>query len=395
VVLTCAGAVLLLSLGIRQSFGLFLWPISMDRGWSRETVAFALALQNLIWGLAQPFAGALADRYGAAKVLVAGGLAYSGGLVLMALAESPLGFGIGAGALIGLGQSGAGFGVVLGAVGKSFPEKDRGVALGIVSAAGSIGQFVMLPGAQELIDGLGWSGALLAFAALSLAIVPLAAATARAAHLPRAADAAASDTLATALARAAAHPGFWLLSGSVFVCGFQTAFIMNHLPAYLVDCGRPARDGMAALALIGAFNIAGNYAAGWLGNVFPKRLILAAIYALRAAGIVAFVALPVSAAAVWIFSALMGATWLATIPLSTALVAQVFGVRYLSTLFSIVFLGHQIGSFLGVWLGGAVFDATGSYLAMWTSAAALGAVAALVCLPINERAVPMVRELRA
>jgi len=396
VVLACAGAALLLSLGIRQSFGLFLLPISMAHGWGREVVALALALQNLVWGFAQPFAGALADRYGAARVLIAGGLAYAAGLAIMALAGSPLEFGLGAGLLVGLGQSGAGFGVVLGVVGKSFTDKNRSLALGCVGAAGSFGQFAMLPGAQALIDTLGWAGALLALAALALAIVPLGCALGAAARWrPQPEAAGASDSLRAALSRAAAHPGFWLLSASVFVCGFQTAFIMNHLPAYLVDRGLSAHDGMTALALIGAFNIAGSYAAGWLGGIYPKRLVLAAIYLLRAAGIMTFVVLPVSAWTLWIFASLMGAAWLGTIPLSNALVAQVFGVRYLATLFSLVFLAHQIGSFLGVWLGGAVFDAAGSYAAVWAIAGALGLLAALVCLPIDESAAPLAQRRHA
>ena len=390
VVLACAGAILLLVLGVRQSFGLFLWPICTDRGWSRETFSFAIALQNLTWGFAQPFAGALADRYGAAKVLVAGGVAYSAGLVMMALAGTPASFGTGAGLLIGLGQSGAGFGVVLGVVGKSFPEKSRSFALGIAGTVGSFGQFAMVPGAQALIDALGWAGALLSFAAITMLIVPLGVAAGTAVRrLAAAPETGPQQSLGAALAQAASHPGFWMLSASVFVCGFQTAFIMNHLPAYLIDRGFDAKDGMTALALIGAFNIIGSYVAGWLGGIYAKRLVLAAIYLFRAAGIAAFVLLPISGWTLWLFAAGMGAAWLGTIPLSNALVAQVFGVRYLSTLFSIVFVAHQVGSFLGVWMGGAAFDATGSYAAVWTMAIALGAIAALVCLPIDERAVPL------
>jgi MFS family permease len=395
VVLACGGAVLLITLGIRQSFGLFLWPICTDRGWGRETVSLALALQNLMWGFAQPFAGALADRFGAGKVFVAGGLAYAGGLVMMALAQSPLEFGLGTGALIGLAQSCAGFGVVLAVVGRSFPEKSRSWALGAVGAAGSFGQFAMLPGAQALISSFGWSNALLGFAVLAFAIVPLGVAMAGAAERSRVADTTASESMGAALARAGTHPGFWMLSASIFVCGFQTAFIMNHLPAYLIDRGLTANDGMTALALIGAFNIIGSYVAGWLGGFWSKRLVLATVYALRAAGIAAFVLLPISNWSLWIFAALMGAAWLGTIPLSNALVAQLFGVRYLATLFSIVFVAHQVGSFLGVWLGGAVFDATGSYGAIWATAALLGVVGALICLPIDERPVPAAEQRSA
>ncbi len=395
-VLACGGTILLLVLGIRQSFGLFLLPISMDRGWGREVVAFALALQNLVWGIAQPFAGALADRYGATGVLVAGGLLYFAGLLVMALAQSPVEFGLGAGLLIGLAQSGAGFGVVLGVVGRAFPEDKRSFALGVAGALGSFGQFAMLPGAQALINAWGWAGALFGFAALALAVVPLGAAlgAAAVAQTPaRPADA--RESLGAALGSAATHPGFWMLTASVFVCGFQTAFIMNHLPAYLIDKGLGAREGMTALALIGAFNVIGSAAAGWLGGIFPKRLVLASIYALRAAGIAVFVVLPISAWTLWIFAAGMGIAWLGTIPLSNALVAQVFGVRYIATLFSIVFLGHQIGSFLGVWAGGAVYDATGSYAVVWIAAAALGLIAALICLPIDEASLQLPRAKRA
>lgn len=389
-VLACGGAVLLLSLGMRQSFGLFVLPISMHHGWGRGAVAFALALQNLVWGMVQPAAGALADKFGAGRVLIAGGVLYAAGLATMALAETTTQFGIGAGVLIGLGQSGAGFGVVLAVVGRAFSEERRSLALGIAGAAGSFGQFAMLPIAQTLISGFGWLNALLGFAALALLIVPLGVMLAAAAGAqPPAAGAAASETLAQAISSAAGHPGFWLLSMSVFVCGFQTAFIMNHLPAYLIDRGFSAHDGMTALALIGAFNIVGSFAAGWLGGFCAKRKVLAAIYALRAAGIAAFVLLPASNWTLWLFAAGMGAAWLGTIPLSNALVAQIFGVRYLGTLFSAVFLGHQIGSFLGTWLGGVAFDATGSYGAMWMAAAALGVVGALACLPIDERALPV------
>jgi MFS family permease len=387
VVLACGAAILLVSLGIRQSFGLFLWPICSDRGWGRETVSLALALQNLMWGFVQPFAGAFADRYGAGRVFVAGGILYAAGLVTMALAQSPLEFGFGTGALIGLAQSCAGLGVVLGVVGKSFPEKSRSWALGAAGAGGSFGQFAMLPAAQGLIDWLGWSSALLAFAVLAFLIAPLGVAIARAAERARVEESirTALESMPAALSRAATHPGFWMLSVSVFVCGFQTAFMMNHLPAYLIDRGLSAVDGMTALTLVGAFNIVGSYLAGWLGGFWPKRLVLAGIYAARAVGIAIFLLLPISTWTLWIFSALMGASWLGTIPLSSALLAQVFGVRYLATLVSAVFVAHQVGSSLGVWLGGAVFDATGSYGAIWWSSVGLSVIAALVCLPINER----------
>lgn len=382
-VLACAGLVLMLALGIRQSFGLFLRPMSIELGWGRETFSFAIALQNLVWGLAMPFAGAIADRHGAGRVIAAGGLLYSVGLLAMAHATSPLLFNLSAGLLVGLGLSGTGFGVVLAVVARANPPERRSVAVGIAGACGSFGQFAMLPGGQGLIGMFGWVGALAAFAALAFLMIPLGGALAGR-------NAAANETtqsIGAALAEAATHRGFWLLTGSFLVCGFQTIFIMTHLPAYLVDRGLSVQEGMAALATIGLFNIAGSFAAGALGAHFSRKLLLAGVYALRAVAIALFIALPTSAASAYLFAAVMGFTWLGTVPLTNSLVGQIFGVKYLSTLFSISFLGHQLGAFAGAWAGGAIFDATGSYQAVWLASIALSVVACVLCLPIDERAI--------
>jgi MFS family permease len=383
--LACAGAILMLSIGTRQGFGLFLRPMSMDLGWGRETFAFAIALQNLVWGLAQPLTGMVADRIGAGRVLAAGGTCYAAGLVLMAYSTTGLVFDAGAGLLVGLGLSGSGYGVVLGVVGRSVAPERRSAALGLAGAGGSLGQFAMLPYSHALIAQFGWFEALLLLAASAFLIVPLGAALAGRPTRTEGRE----QSIGVALREAGAHPGFWLLTGSLAVCGFQTTFMMIHLPAYLVDRGAPAISGMTALAVIGFFNIVGSSLAGYLGDIYSKKYLLSGIYAVRAVAIATFVMLPLSDASLWTFAAAMGITWLSTIPLTNALVAQIFGVQYLSTLFSISFLGHQLGAFIGVWFGGYVFDATGSYAVVWTYAFAVSVVAGVACLPIDERAASM------
>ena len=382
VILVCGGLILMLALGTRQSFGLFLRPMSMDLGWGRETFSFAIALQNLVWGCAMPFAGAIADRYGAGRVLVAGGLAYGAGLLAMAHATTPLGFNLAAGMLVGLGLACTGFGVVMAVVARAFAPEKRSVAVGIVGACGSFGQFAMLPGAHALISGYGWLAALLVFAFMAFIMVPLGAALAGRNAAERESD----QSIGGALAEAAQHRGFWLLTASFFVCGFQTIFIMTHLPAYLVDKGLQPSEGMTALAVIGLFNIVGSYGCGALGGRYSKRLLLAWIYAIRAVAIGIFIAAPLTPAGTYLFAAVLGLTWLGTVPLTNSLVGQIFGVKFLSTLFSIAFLGHQLGAFIGAWAGGAVFDATNSYLPVWAAAIALSVLAAALCIPINERA---------
>ncbi len=382
VILACGGLILMLALGIRQSFGLFLRPMSSELGWGREAFSFAIALQNLMWGCAMPFMGAIADRYGGGRVLAAGGLAYGAGLLAMAHSTTPLGFNLAAGLLLGFGLSCTGFGVVMAVVARAFPPEKRSVAVGIVGACGSFGQFAMLPFGQALISGFGWLIALVVLGLLSFLIVPLSTALAG----RNAAEHESEQSIGAALAEAAQHRGFWLLTASFFVCGFQTIFIMTHLPAYLVDKGLSPAQGMTALAIIGLFNILGSYGCGALGARYSKRLILAWIYAIRAVAIGIFIAAPLTTAGTWLFAAVLGVTWLGTVPLTNSLVGQIFGVKYLSTLFSIAFLGHQLGAFVGAWAGGAVFDATGSYEFVWMTAIALSVVAAALCVPINERA---------
>ncbi len=380
--------VLMLSVGTRQSFGLFLQPMTLDLGWARETFGFAIAVQNIVWGLAQPFAGAVADKFGAGRVIVGGGIFYALGLMLMAYSSTSLAFDLSAGLLVGLGLSGSGFGVVMGVVGRATPAANRSAALGLVGAGGSFGQFAMLPLGQALISYFGWLSALLVLAAISLAIVPLAAALAG----RNSNTSLSTQSLPEALREAASHKGFWLLTVSFLVCGFQTLFIMLHLPAYLVDQGMSPTQGMTALALIGLFNIVGSFGCGLLGGHFSKKYLLVWLYGIRAVAITLFVALPLSVYTIWGFAIAMGLTWLGTVPLTNGLVAQIFGVKYLSTLFSIVFLGHQIGSFLGAWYGGLVYDQSGSYTTVWIFCIVLSVLAAALCLPVDERDVTGLRQ---
>ena len=383
-VLVCGAIILTLGLGIRASFGLFLQPMSTDLGWGRSHFSFAMALSNLIWGLAQPFFGAWADKQGAGRVVVVSGLLYAGGLALMPFSTTPLMLDASAGLMVGLGLSGVSFGVILGVVGRAFPPERRSLALGIASSGGSFGQFLMLPFGQLLISTLGWQTALLVLAGTIMATVPLAAAMMEG---RRPVATGAQQSLNQALREAGAHSGFWYLTAGFFVCGFQVAFISVHLPAYLVDVRMTPAVGATALALIGLFNIAGSFVAGYLGGRFSKKYLLSGIYILRAVIIALFLVLPVTPLTVYLFAAGIGFLWLGTVPLTNGLVAQIFGVRFVSMLFGIVFLSHQIGSFAGVWLGGYLFDATGSYNLVWIGSIALGVIAAILNLPIDERPV--------
>jgi MFS family permease len=371
----------MLALGIRQSFGLFLRPMTIDLGCGRAVFSFAIALQNLVWGLAMPFAGAIADRYGAGRVIAGGGVLYALGLFAMANVRDPLLFDLTIGLLVGLGLSGTGFGVVLAVVARAYPPERRSVAVGIAGAAGSFGQFAMLPLGQALIGFVGWMGALAALAALAFLMVPLGAALAG----RNAAANESTQSIGAAVAEAARHGGFWLLTGSFLVCGFQTIFIMVHLPAYLVDHGVAGGHAMGALAMIGFFNIVGSLAAGVLGARYSRKWLLFWVYAVRAVAIALFISLPITLASAYVFAAVMGFTWLGTVPLTNSLVGQIFGLKYLSTLFSIAFLGHQLGAFAGAWAGGAVYDATGAYLEVWLASIALSVVACAMCVPIDER----------
>ena len=384
-VLLCGAAIVTLSMGIRHGFGLWLQPVTMERGWSRETFAFALAVQNLAWGVAGPFAGALADRFGAFKVLLVSALLYAAGLAGMALAASGLAFTTSAGILIGIAQAGCTYAVIYGVVSRNVPEERRSWAMGVTAAAGSFGQFVMVPVASGLIGAFGWQEALLILGVGVLMIMPLAwglKEPAREAHAG-----AAQQSIVQALREAFGYRSFqWLMAG-YFVCGFQVVFIGVHLPSYLKDHGLSPQVATIALALIGLFNVIGTYAAGVLGQHYPKRYILSTIYFLRSVVIVAFLAAPLTPWSVYVFSAAMGVLWLSTVPPTNAVVAQMFGLRHFSMLGGFVFLSHQIGSFLGVWLGGKLYDATGSYDVVWTITVALGIFAALINLPVRETAI--------
>ncbi|MBU3059801.1 MFS transporter [Pseudomonas indica] len=382
-VLLGGSLILALSLGIRHGFGLFLPPMSAEFGWGREVFAFAIALQNLIWGLTQPFTGALADRLGAMRVVVVGGVLYGLGLLLMGFADSPWSLSLSAGLLIGFGLSGTTFSIILGAVGRALPPEKRSMGMGIAAAAGSFGQFIMLPGTLGLIGWLGWSSALIALGLLVALIVPLAAML-RDRPLPVQAH---EQSLGEALREASSHSGFWLLALGFFVCGFQVVFIGVHLPAYLVDQHLPAQVGTTVLALVGLFNIFGTYIAGWLGGRMSKPRLLTSLYLVRAVVIAAFIMTPLTVWSAYAFGIAMGLLWLSTVPLTNGTVATLFGVRNLSMLGGIVFLFHQIGAFLGGWLGGYLYDHTGSYDLVWQLSILLSLMAAALNWPVRERPV--------
>ncbi|HEY8878967.1 MAG TPA: MFS transporter [Roseateles sp.] len=380
-VLLCGALIVTLSMGIRHGFGFWLQPIIMERGWTRETFSFAMAVQNLAWGAAGPIAGMLADRFGAWKVLVAGGLMYALGLLLMAVTSHPLTFTLSAGVLIGIAQSGSTYAVIYGVLGRTVSPEKRSWAFGVAAAAGSFGQFVMIPIETWLISHLGWQGALWLLAGTALLIVPLALGL-RERHSTGAGTG--HQSIGQALREAFGYRSFQLLMLGYFVCGFQVVFIGVHLPSYLKDHGLGIGVSTGALMLIGLFNIFGTYAVGMLGQRLPKRYLLSGIYGLRAVAIVIFISVPLTPISVYIFAAVIGFLWLSTVPPTNAVVAQIFGAQHLSMLGGFVFFSHQIGSFLGVWLGGKLYDATGSYDVVWWLAVALGIMAMLANLPVRE-----------
>ncbi|WP_454727603.1 MULTISPECIES: MFS transporter [Cupriavidus] len=386
-VVIAAALILSAAMGIRQTFGLFLGPLSFDRGMPVTLIAFAIALHNLVWGIAQPFAGAAADRYGCARVVAFGGAAFAAGLGLAALAPSGAMLVVGMGLLVGIGISCTSFGVALTAVGRVASPAQRSMAMGIASAGGSVGQVLVVPLAQSVRAGAGVGASLYVLAGLMLLAAPLGllldkrgAAGTPPAHQPPAAP------LRAVLALACRHRGYRLLTLGFFTCGFQLAFIGTHLPGYLALCHLPANLGATALALIGLFNMAGSWACGWLGGRFRQQYVLGWLYLARGLAIAVFLLLPKSTASVMVFAAVMGLTWLGTVPLTSGLVAKVFGTRHLGTLFGLCFLSHQVGSFLGAWLGGFMFDLTGSYSAVWAATALAGLVAALLHFPIDDTA---------
>lgn len=380
-VLLCGALIVTMSMGIRHGFGFWLQPIITERGWTRETFSFAMAVQNLAWGIAGPVAGMLADRFGAWRVLIGGGLAYATGLALMAVTSHPLSFTLGAGVLIGVAQSGSTYAVIYGVLGRTVSAEKRSWAFGVAAAAGSFGQFVMIPVETWLISHLGWQGALFLLAGAALLIVPLALGV-RERHGP--ATNAGHQSIGQALREAFGYRSFQLLMLGYFVCGFQVVFIGVHLPSYLKDHGLGLGVSTGALMLIGLFNIFGTYAAGMLGQRFPKRYLLSVIYGARAVAILTFISVPLTPVSVYVFAAVMGFLWLSTVPPTNAVVAQIFGAQHLSMLGGFVFLSHQVGSFLGVWLGGKLYDATGSYDVVWWLAIALGVMAMLANLPVRE-----------
>jgi MFS family permease len=383
-VLICGAAVVTMSMGIRHGFGLFLQPMTMDRGWTRETFAFALGVQNLAWGFAGPLAGMWADRFGAFRVLVVGALLYALGLVMMAMATTGAGLTGSAGLLLGMAQAGTTYAVVYGVIARNVAPERRSWAMGITAAAGSFGQFLMVPVENGLIAGLGWQNALLILGVAALSIVPLAFGL----REPKGvATAGASQSVRSALREAFAYPSFRWLTTGYFVCGFQVVFIGVHMPSYLKDHGLSPNVATTALALIGLFNVIGTYTAGSLGQRLPKRYILSGIYALRGVAITTFVLAPLTPWSVYVFSAVMGLLWLSTVPPTNAIVAQIFGVQYMSMLGGFVFLSHQLGSFMGVWLGGKLYDSTGSYTVVWWLSVALSVMAALANLPVRESAI--------
>jgi len=386
-IIICGCAIALLGFGPRSSVGFFIKPMTQEFAWGRDVFGLALAVQNLLWGLGQPLAGAIADRFGLTRVMILGALLYAGGLVLMRYAATPASLDLGAGVLIGLGLYGCSFNLVLSAFSKLLPPEWRSFALGAGTAAGSFGQFLFAPLGVALIDNFGWETALMVFAALTLLIIPLSLAIAMPPSPSAHTAVADQQSFKTALAEAFGHRSYVLLVLGFFTCGFQLAFITVHLPAYLADRGIPAQVGGWVIAAIGLFNIIGSLGVGWLQNRLPKRYILSAIYFIRALSIVAFISFPVTPVSAVLFGAISGLTWLSTVPPTSALVALMFGTRWLATLYGFAFVSHQIGGFLGVWLGGLVFEGFGSYTPIWWLSVLFGVLSALVNLPIVEKPV--------
>lgn len=392
--IAASAAIVTLSMGVRQSFGLYLTPMVMELDISRQSFGFVLALQNLLFGAVQPFVGAYADKHGSGRVLILGALVYIAGLAVTAVASDVFGFAIGFGALVGVAMSGVTFVVTMGAVGKIVPPEKRTLAFGIVTAGGSLGQFFVVPMAQALIDGVGWRQSLNLLAVMLVLLLPLAfglmnkrgsAVAPRAEGLP----------LKQALQQAMRDRSWWLLWTGYFVCGFHVAFVGIHFPAYIVDQGLPASVGATGLALIGLFNILGSWTWGHWGGKHSKKHLLAALYALRGVSIIIFLVMPLTTFTALAFTAVFGFLWLGTVPLTNGLVAQMYGLRNLTALTGVVFFGHQIGAFLGAWLGGLLFDWTNSYDAVWIISIVLGFIAAAANLPIRQSPPPELKPLQA
>ncbi|WP_333002182.1 MFS transporter [Vibrio coralliilyticus] len=385
-------AILVICLGIRQSFGIFMMPVSDYFQTGREFFSFAIALQNLLFGVFQPFVGMAADRFGAKRIIIAGAIAYGVGLYLTSIAVEPSTLYWTLGVLVGLGLSATSYVIVLGAVAKVVPAEHAAKAFGLTTAAGSFGMFAMIPGTQMLLSDLGWQGALQGFAMLCSTMIAFALfmrAPKTAANQGHSTSEIKEDnlTLKQALKEAFAHRGYWLIHLGFFVCGFHVMFIATHLPSYLADKHLPASTAAMALAYVGVFNIFGSYFWGVMGDKFSKRHVMSALYLMRTMVIGAFVTLPVTEHTAAIFGAAIGFCWLGTVPLTSGLVRQIFGAKYLSTLYGLVFFTHQVGSFLGAWAGGRIYDYYGSYEPIWWSTVVLAFAAAIIHLPINDKPV--------
>ena len=389
-ILVCGCLIGVVTFGPRAALGLIQIPLISEFGWGRDVFSLGLAIQNLLWGIGQPFAGAVADRYGATRVLSVGAILYAAGLALMTVSSTPLSFHLTAGTLLGLGLSGSAFTIVVAAFGKLLPEEWRSMGFGVATAAGSLGQFLFAPITAMLLEAFGWRGVCLTFAAIMILVLPLSLALAApASQSPEAAAGPGQSAgIAQTIADAFHHRSYVLLVLGFFTCGFQLAFITVHLPAYMKDLGLELWVGGWTLAAIGLFNIAGSLAAGWAGNIYPKRYILAIIYLLRSVAIAGFLLLPASPVTSIIFGAMMGLLWLSTIPPTSSLVALMFGTRHMAMLFGFAFFSHQVGGFLGVWLGGILYERFGTYDPVWWGAAALGIASAVINLPIIEKAAP-------
>ena len=385
-VLIASGVILTLAMGVRHGFGFWMQPISQANGWTRETYSLALAMQNLMWGLFGPFVGMAADRFGTTRIVILGAFSYMLGLVWMALVTQATMFIAGSGIFIGLGLACTAYGAISGIIGRIAPLEKRSWAFGISSAAGSFGQFMMMPVEQNLISSLGWQNAFYLLASLVvLLMMPMAFFLREPAHQLQSGP---QQSIREAAAEAFGNRSFLCLLASYFVCGFQVVFIAVHLPAYLKDKGLiNPNAAVIALALIGLFNIFGSYYAGKLGGFLPKRYLLSTIYISRAVIISLFLLAPLSSMSVYVFAAAMGLIWLSTVPLTNGIIAGIFGVKHLSMLAGMVFFSHQLGSFLGVWLGGYLYARQGSYDTVWGITIGLGVIAALVNLPVDERAI--------
>ncbi|MGI9301318.1 MAG: MFS transporter [Gammaproteobacteria bacterium] len=386
VVLIAGCLIAMIGFGVRSGFGLFLEPMTVAQGWTRETFALAMAIQNLLWGLGLPFAGALADRFGPSWVIAAGAVLYCLGVWGMAVVDSSLGLHLTGGILTGLGVAFTAFSLALAAMARVVGPEKRSLALGLGTAAGSFGQVVFSPLSQGFISTFGWSTTLMLLAASTLVLIPLAMILSNDVDTPGSARG--DQKMVDALREAMVHRGYVLLTIGFFVCGFQIAFMTVHFPAYVKDIGFDPRVGAYSIALVGLFNIVGSFLSGMAGQRWSKKYSLSFIYFARSVIILGLLLLPKTELMIYLFASLMGVLWLSTVPLTTGIVAQVFGVRYMATLFGVVFLSHQLGSFVGVWLGGRLFDQTGSYDGMWWAAIVIGVLAAIIHLPINEKPLP-------